>query len=140
MCMEDVVIERKIKTQMWFAASGNGRVTQRIPARATRLGIRLCGASGAIVTLESQQEYNGAAGAGGNNWIIGTYQNSVGVSSASTSPTDCNLLNCGEIIKGDLILAAGQATGFAIETYLDVEEVSAVHYDKLPAHPQVHDK
>lgn len=127
MCMEDVAINRALKTNIYFTAG-----TLVIPANASRMSVRIVADSADTALLESEQLVDQGGGFF-VNMILGCSSRSNGL---ATPPDDIHLSKAGDILKGGLRLRSLAAVGvYAIETYLDASMPSLAEFQQGPNSP-----
>lgn len=120
MCMEDVAIERSLKTRIYATAT-----TIAIPANANRMSIRLTADQNEGCNLLAVTPPVIGPLAGGTSPVLGFCLFNNGLAPVTTGPVDCTLTNCGDLLKGPLSLQNFTLNGnlaYAVEVYLDVAE------------------
>lgn len=120
MCMEDINIDRQIKTRATISTDGGAVV---VPGDPARLGVRIVADDGAIARLSYRRT---VVGSGNSLWVL-FQRNANGAFSIRTD----RLADIGDALKGELLFESTGGNSFLTETYLEVMTPAPLNQQQL---------
>lgn len=129
MCLEDVTIDRQLRTKVYVSNIDSGR----IPGNPNRLSIRVTCDLDTVGFISAQIPVVGSADVVTVPIAACSMGSGGGIVTSATGFKTATLKDAGDIIKGPMIVtASGGSNAYAIETYLEVMTPYSAELTKLP--------